>query len=73
MPTCLVPDNGQPARLVLEFSQVDRATFDQSLQSASQPQLRPAVADAVNTASTGAAAQMIMPNRQRRRRPTGAR
>jgi N-acetylmuramoyl-L-alanine amidase len=53
----LGPDNGQPARLVLEFSQVDRATFDQSLQSASQPQLRPAVADAVNAASTGAAAQ----------------
>ena len=45
-------DNGQPARLVLEFSQVDRATFDQSLQSASQPQLRPAIADAVSTASS---------------------
>jgi len=53
----LGPDNGQPARLVLEFSQVDRAAFDQSLQSASQPQLRPAIADAVNTASSGAATQ----------------
>jgi N-acetylmuramoyl-L-alanine amidase len=53
----LDPDNGQPARLVLEFSQVDRATFDQSLQSASQPQLRPAIADAVSTASSAAATQ----------------
>ena len=53
----LDPGNGQPARLVLEFSQVDRATFDQSLQSASQPQLRPAIADAVNTASSAAATQ----------------
>ena len=50
-------DNGQPARLVLEFSQVDRATFDQSLQSASQPQVRPAIADVVNTASSGDATQ----------------
>jgi N-acetylmuramoyl-L-alanine amidase len=51
----LGPDNGQPARLVLEFSQIDQATFDQLAQSANQPQLRPAVADAVNTASVGAA------------------
>ena len=50
-------DNGQPARLVLEFSQVDRATFDQSLQSASQPQLRPAIADAVSSASSAAATE----------------
>lgn len=49
----LDPDNGQPARLVLEFSQVDRATFDQSLQAASQPQpqLRPAIADVASTAA----------------------
>jgi len=53
----LDPDNGQPARLVLEFSQVDQATFDQSLQAASQPQLRPAIADAVSTASSAAATQ----------------
>ncbi len=53
----LDPDNGQPARLVLEFSQIDRTTFEQSLQSASKPQLRPAIADAVDTASAAAAAQ----------------
>jgi N-acetylmuramoyl-L-alanine amidase len=53
----LGPDNGQPARLVLEFSQIDQTTFDQLAQSANQPELRPAVADAVNTASVGAAAQ----------------
>ena len=53
----LDPDNGQPARLVLEFSQVDQATFDQSLQAPSQPQLRPAIADAVSTASSAAATQ----------------
>jgi N-acetylmuramoyl-L-alanine amidase len=53
----LGPDNGQPARLVLELSQVDRPTFDQSLQSASPAQLRPAVADVVNTASSSPAAQ----------------
>jgi N-acetylmuramoyl-L-alanine amidase len=53
----LGPDNGQPARLVLEFTQIDQATFDQLAQSANPPQLRPAVADAVNTASIGAAAQ----------------
>lgn len=53
----LGPDNGQPARLVLELSQVDRATFDQLLQSASQPQLRPAIADAVSTASSAATTQ----------------
>jgi N-acetylmuramoyl-L-alanine amidase len=53
----LGPDNGQPARLVLEFTQIDPTTFDQLAQSANQPQLRPAVADAVNTASVGGAAQ----------------
>jgi N-acetylmuramoyl-L-alanine amidase len=49
--------NGQPARLVLEFSEVDRATFDLSLQPASQPQLRPAIADPVGTATSAAASQ----------------
>jgi N-acetylmuramoyl-L-alanine amidase len=35
--------NGQPPRLVLEFEQVDRTTFVQSLAPASRPDLKPAV------------------------------
>jgi N-acetylmuramoyl-L-alanine amidase len=38
--------NGQPPRLVLEFEEVDRTTFVQSLAPASRPELRPAIADA---------------------------
>jgi N-acetylmuramoyl-L-alanine amidase len=38
--------NGQPPRLVLEFEEVDRTTFVQSLASADRPELRPALADA---------------------------
>jgi N-acetylmuramoyl-L-alanine amidase len=49
--------NGQPARLVLEFSEVDRTTFDQSLQPASQPQLRPAIADTADTTASAATSQ----------------
>jgi N-acetylmuramoyl-L-alanine amidase len=37
--------NGQPPRLVLELTEVDRATFMQSLATESRPELRPAVAD----------------------------
>ncbi|MEK9280249.1 MULTISPECIES: N-acetylmuramoyl-L-alanine amidase [unclassified Bradyrhizobium] len=38
--------NGQPARLVLELEEVDRASFVQSLSPNSRPELRPAIADA---------------------------
>lgn len=39
--------NGQPPRLVLEFEQVDRTTFVQSLDAESRPKLKPAIADPV--------------------------
>ncbi|WP_375309232.1 N-acetylmuramoyl-L-alanine amidase [Bradyrhizobium sp. A5] len=38
--------NGQPARLVLELEEVDRAAFMQSLPPESRPELRPAIAEA---------------------------
>ncbi|ANW02369.1 N-acetylmuramoyl-L-alanine amidase [Bradyrhizobium icense] len=38
--------NGQPPRLVLEFEQVDRTAFVQSLAPESRPELRPAIAEA---------------------------
>ena len=38
--------NGQPPRLVLEFEEVDRTAFVQSLAAANRPELRPAIADA---------------------------
>ena len=38
--------NGQPARLVLELTEVDRTAFMQSLVPDAHPELRPAVADA---------------------------
>jgi N-acetylmuramoyl-L-alanine amidase len=37
--------NGQPPRLVLEFEQVDQATFAQSLGTESRPELRPTLAN----------------------------
>jgi N-acetylmuramoyl-L-alanine amidase len=42
--------NGQPPRLVLELEQVDRTSFVQSLAAASRPELRPAIADAADSA-----------------------
>jgi N-acetylmuramoyl-L-alanine amidase len=45
--------NGQPARLVLELEEVDRTTFVQSLAPESRPELRPAIADAKETALAG--------------------
>ncbi|HEX3861432.1 MAG TPA: N-acetylmuramoyl-L-alanine amidase, partial [Stellaceae bacterium] len=42
--------NGQPPRLVLEFEEVDRTTFVQSLAADSRPALRPAIADANDSA-----------------------
>jgi N-acetylmuramoyl-L-alanine amidase len=41
--------NGQPPRLVLEFVEVDRTTFVQSLAAENRPELRPAIADAAAT------------------------
>ncbi|MCJ9701734.1 MULTISPECIES: N-acetylmuramoyl-L-alanine amidase [unclassified Bradyrhizobium] len=38
--------NGQPARLVLELEEVDRAAFAQSLASENRPELRPTIAEA---------------------------
>ena len=38
--------NGQPPRLVLEFEEVDRTAFVQSLSLENRPELRPAIADA---------------------------
>jgi N-acetylmuramoyl-L-alanine amidase len=38
--------NGQPSRLVLELTEVDRTAFMQSLATESRPDLRPAIADA---------------------------
>jgi N-acetylmuramoyl-L-alanine amidase len=42
--------NGQPPRLVVELEEVDRTTFVQSLGADSRPELRPAIADAADTA-----------------------
>src|SRR6185369_8080256 len=38
--------NGQPARLVLELEEVDRAAFVPTLAPEGRPELRPAIADA---------------------------
>src|SRR5439155_25768519 len=52
--------NGQPPRLVLELEQVDRTSFVQALAAASRPELRPAIADAADTAAVeGAAAGAV--------------
>lgn len=48
--------NGQPPRLVLEFEQVDRTTFVQSLAAASRPELRPAIGDTAAVPAEASAA-----------------
>jgi N-acetylmuramoyl-L-alanine amidase len=48
--------NGQPPRLVLEFEEVDRTAFAQSLGAANRPELRPAIADATDVATAAEAA-----------------
>jgi N-acetylmuramoyl-L-alanine amidase len=48
--------NGQPPRLVLELEEVDRTAFVQSLAVESGPELRPAIADAADTAAPTEAA-----------------
>jgi N-acetylmuramoyl-L-alanine amidase len=47
--------NGQPPRLVLEFEEVDRTTFVQSLAPESRPELKPAIADAAASVASVAA------------------
>jgi N-acetylmuramoyl-L-alanine amidase len=53
--------NGQPPRLVLELEEVDRTTFVQSLAVESRPELRPAIADAAETAAVAEAAATATP------------
>ncbi len=53
--------NGQPPRLVLEFEQVDRTTFVQSLAAESRPELRPAIAPAATLAEAPAAPKPAAP------------
>src|SRR5205823_5789540 len=59
--------NGQPPRLVLEFEEVDRTAFVQSLAPESRPELRPAIAEAnaaVARADTPAAAPSSPPDKR---------
>jgi N-acetylmuramoyl-L-alanine amidase len=53
--------NGQPPRLVLEFEEVDRTAFVQSLAPESRPELRPAIAEA-NAAVARADAPVAPPS-----------
>jgi N-acetylmuramoyl-L-alanine amidase len=56
--------NGQPPRLVLEFEQVNRTTFVQSLAAEGRPALRPAIADtaaAAVPAESPAAPKPVVP------------
>ncbi|WP_442893869.1 N-acetylmuramoyl-L-alanine amidase [Bradyrhizobium sp. AZCC 1620] len=48
--------NDQPPRLVIEFAEVDRTAFVQSLAPESRPELRPAIAEANAAASPDAPA-----------------
>mgnify|MGYP002336242024 CR=1 FL=1 len=45
--------NGQPPRLVLELTEVDRTAFLQSLVAETRPELRPAIADAKAAVAPG--------------------
>jgi len=42
--------NGQPPRLVIELEETDRASFVQSLEAESRPELKPAIADTAGAA-----------------------
>jgi N-acetylmuramoyl-L-alanine amidase len=53
--------NGQPARLVVELEEVDRATFVQSLEVESRPMLKPVIADAAEVAAAAEAAKPAAP------------
>ena len=59
--------NGQPPRLVLEFEEVDRASFAQSMAAESRPELRPAIADAAEIAAAREATAPAAAARPRRR------
>jgi N-acetylmuramoyl-L-alanine amidase len=52
--------NGQPPRLVLEFEQVERTAFVQSLAPENRPELRPAIAD-TNAAAPATVAEPPKP------------
>ena len=52
--------NGQPPRLVLDFEQVDRTSFVQSLAPESRPELKPAISEG-NTASIPAVTTAALP------------
>ncbi|WP_426434004.1 N-acetylmuramoyl-L-alanine amidase [Bradyrhizobium genosp. P] len=60
--------NGQPPRLVLEFEEVDRTAFVQSLAPESRPDLKPAIADAnaavVPPATTAALTPPAVPDQR---------
>jgi N-acetylmuramoyl-L-alanine amidase len=53
--------NGQPPRLVLEFEETDRNTFVQSLAVGIQPELRPAIAEAIDAARPAVAPKPAAP------------
>jgi N-acetylmuramoyl-L-alanine amidase len=55
--------NGQPPRLVIEFEEVDRTAFVQSLAPENRPELRPAIAEANAATQTGmpAAPKPVLP------------
>lgn len=55
--------NGQPPRLVIEFEEVDRTAFVQSLAPENRPDLRPAIAEANAAAQTrtAVAPQLVQP------------
>jgi N-acetylmuramoyl-L-alanine amidase len=53
--------NGQPPRLVLEFEEVDRTAFVQSLGAESRPDLRPAIAEAADPAAAAQPAAQSPP------------
>ncbi|MBR0855316.1 N-acetylmuramoyl-L-alanine amidase [Bradyrhizobium liaoningense] len=57
--------NGQPARLVLELEEVDRAAFAPSVASENRPELRPAIATAApaTVPATAEAAQQKVDDR----------
>jgi N-acetylmuramoyl-L-alanine amidase len=52
--------NGQPPRLVLEFEQVDQATFTQSLGTESRPELRPTIANNPPASGPAAVPQVVV-------------
>lgn len=53
--------NGQPPRLVLELTEVDRTAFMQSLTGETRPELRPAIAESKAAVSPGAPAKPAGP------------